>query len=503
MIAKREKTYLCLLLSIVFYKDGWALTSPITSYCHQTSSPLGVLRAIPDRHWNDKREQKFLRIRYRNARGSRRILELQTAVVTMSKTLPNGKTSVIDLHSMLHFGDEQYFSFYSNDEYFKYEKVFYELLVSEDLLETNSDGSQSLKPADGKNPICPPPSDKNTATSYGLTCQLDVIDYTKKNWIHCDATREEYQDIISASSGSPDEPLSIWALASTATAPISQYTSALIRPFTPSTVGSELLRFSSMRLFTNLFLEGSALATLFRLLLWTFSPSPEVSILLLDWSSLVEPKPTGLGFSTVFIPVLESLVTGHIAEARRLVFAQLLVSSQTSGGRDENIVKRRNTIALRKLKTYLSQDDESVAVLYGAMHCPELQSSLQRMGYGVVSKDWRTAWSVSVPVFGTDSTDLKPGRKTYGGKLWGSFAMSTDPKEIGIGLVLVPLYLIVGGCDWLGTCKEVAHSLDHGTLIDALLLAFFYLMRHIALYLGLAKFAVNWDGDKSLFEAEE
>lgn len=502
MFAKREKTFVRLLLASVFYKDGWAFMSPTTMY-HQNSSPSQILRAVPDRYAKE-REQKFLRIRHRNARGSRRILELQTAVVSMSKKLPNGKTSVIDLHSMLHFGDEQYFEFYSNEDYFKYDKVFYELLVSENLLHTNLDGSQSLKASDEKNPICPPPSDKNTAITYGLQCQLDAINYTKKNWIHCDTTREEYQDFISRSSSKyATEPMSIWALASTAAAPISQYTSALIRPFTPSTVGSEFLRFSSMRLFTNLFLEGSALATFFRLLLWTFSPSPEVSILLLDWSSLVEPKPSGLGFSTVFTPVLESLLTGNIVEARRLVFAQLLVSSETSGSRDENIVKFRNKIALEKFKKFTNQDDASIAILYGAMHCAELQTSLKRMGYRVVQKDWRTAWAVSLPVFGTDTMGLESRRNRYGGKLWGVFAMNMDPKEIGIGLVAVPLYLIVGGFDWLGTCKEVAHSLDNGMQTDAVFLVFFYLMRHIALYLGLAKFVVNWDGDQSLFEPEQ
>lgn len=501
MLGNREKRFACFLLVSVFHEDVRAFMSPI-SYYHQNPSRLSALQAVPDRY--RKEGEKFLRIKHRNARGSRRTLELQTAVVSMSKKLSNGKTRVIDLHSMLHFGEEQYFSFYSNEDYFNYDKVFYELLISENLLDTNSDGSQSLKQTNGDNPISPTPSDKSTATTYGLQCQLDLIEYTKKNWIHCDATSEEYQEILSKSSSeSAAEPLSIWALASTAAAPISQYTSALIRPITPSTVGSELLRYSSMRLFTNLFLEGSTLATFFRLLLWTFSPSPEVSILLLDWSSLVEPKPSGLGFSTVFIPVLESLVTGNLVEARRLVFAQLLVSSQTSGSRDENIVKCRNSIALKKLQKYINEDDESIAILYGAMHCQELQSSLQRMGYTVVQKDWRTAWGVSVPVFGTDTLGSESRRIRYGGKLWGTFAMNANPKEIGIGLVAVPLYLMVGGFDWLGTWEEVAHSLDNGMSTDALFLAFFYLMRHIALYLGLAKFVVNWDGEQSLFEPEQ
>lgn len=458
---------------------------------------------------------KYIRIQPRNVRGNRRAFELQTAVTTLSKVLPNGDVSAIDLHAQLHFGDDVYFQLY-NEENFqsKYDQVFYELIVSEDMMQVNSNGSRYLaplqnSPSKNKNPIAPPPTDENTANSYGLNCQLNEIDYTKENWIHCDTTREEYHKIISDSN--PDKSkinsitnTPIWALASTATAPIQEYTSALFRPFTPSTANgnpNNASGFSSQRLFSNLFLDGDALARFFRVLLWSFSPSPEVSILLLDWSSLVDPKPTGM-ISPIFIPVMQAILTGNLQEARRLVFAQLLVSGQTSGGRDLLLVRKRNSVALQKFLGSIDEHEKSKnAMLYGAMHCKDLQSRFEKLGYSVSNVEWRTAWSVSVPTFGSGNME-EPTVSFAANKdkrSWGNFAMPVDPTDLGIGLVLVPLYLIIGGFDWIGTVKDIAQSLDGGSVVDSFAIAIFYLMRHLAMYLGLSKFVVEWDGEVKLF----
>jgi hypothetical protein len=72
-----------------------------------------------------KTSTKYIRIQPRNVRGNRRSFDLQTAVTTMSKVLPNGETSVVDLHSQLHFGDDLYFDFYNKDSFqTKYDHVF-------------------------------------------------------------------------------------------------------------------------------------------------------------------------------------------------------------------------------------------------------------------------------------------------------------------------------------------------------------------------------------------
>jgi hypothetical protein len=68
---------------------------------------------------------KYIRINRKKKRGNRDVFELQTAVATLSKDIGNGEMSIIDLHSQLHFGDEEYFSFYNADSFDQvYEKVF-------------------------------------------------------------------------------------------------------------------------------------------------------------------------------------------------------------------------------------------------------------------------------------------------------------------------------------------------------------------------------------------
>ena len=72
------------------------------------------------------KDMKYIRIQPRNTRGNRRTFELQTAVTTLSKTLDNGDISTVDLHSQLHFGDEAYFQFYNDEQFFgsKYDNIF-------------------------------------------------------------------------------------------------------------------------------------------------------------------------------------------------------------------------------------------------------------------------------------------------------------------------------------------------------------------------------------------
>lgn len=402
-----------------------------------------------------------------------------------------------------------------------------ELIVSEALLQTREDGTRQLSPIinnNGRqtayvNPVSPPPSDEATATSYDLACQLNVVDYTKDNWIHCDVTREEYLSFISPSpsSSSSDSSTSlnnqydslkpIWTLSSTAITPIQEYTSALIRPFTPSSFQSSLSRMSSLRLFSNLFLPGANLASVFRILLWVLSPSPEVSILLLDWSSIVNPRPTGT-ISPIFLPSLQSLFSGNLLNARRLVFAQVVVSGQTAGGKDLNIVKRRNTVALnvlmKKLESPCTNGHSKTlnyAVLYGAMHCQDLQSRLEKMGFSLKKVEWRKAWSVNVPTFGMGEnlalgTNMQSQR---GNSIMSDFVSANNLNDIAVGIVIVPIYLLIGGLDWIVTVNDIAQSVDQSLWTEAVATATLYVIRHLASYLALAKFVVEWDGESNLF----
>jgi len=457
---------------------------------------------------------KYIRVQPRNVRGNRRIFELQTAVGTLTKTFPNGEICNVDLHAMLHFGDYDYFHFYNNQQAFgnKYEKVFYELILSQDMLLSQPDGTRILKSTGDyryPNPIEPPPSDEAIANSYNLNCQINIVNYTQPDWIHCDITKEKLDDLRST-----EKKLS------TVTNPVQEYISALFRASTPSSSAASSSSSSSpnaSRLFSNLFLPGNSLVIVLRLLSWIFSPSPEIVILLLDWSSLIDPKPTGM-ISTIFIPAIESLVSGNVMEAKRLIFAQLLASSQTAGGTDLIVVRRRNGIALKILidsiekkvvenetttRTTTLGSTNNNALLYGAMHCQDLQSRLEKMGYTLSKIEWRNAWSTSVSSFGTPTTaTTTTGENNSSSKRLTEEKMgenSNTNTTISVGLVFVLLYLLVGALDWIATIQSVLNLFGEGLLSDSVAVAIFYLIRHVSLYVGLAKFVVEWDGEANVF----
>lgn len=430
-------------------------------------------------------DAKYIRLVPRTVRGSRQCFDLQTAVTLFQRITPQGETQQVDLHAQLHFGDKDYFEYYSSGEFEKrYDGVLYELVIDDSMLKQDVNGNRYLS-QDGTG-IMASPTDQQTASQYGLTCQVDVMDYARPKWIHADLTRREILDQSERKTVNQQEAFDqpIWALASSApTWPGAEAILALFRPSTPSTPLSTPV---ARRLFSNLFLPGNTLAGLLRALFWLTVPSPELSVMLLDWSSIL-PRPTG-GVSQVALPVVESIVTGNLQEARQLVFGQMLVSGQSSSSNEKVLIGKRNDQAINVLdKCLLSKyGDQTYALLFGGMHCQDLNRKLRAMGFRQVKTTWRTAWSVQVPSFGTGKGD--------------AFSVTSSPTAIGVGLVVLPLYFCIGGLDWISTIQQVASSIESQSVIDALFVTSLYLLRHVMLYLGLAKFVVEWDGGRNLFD---
>ena len=467
--------------------------------------------------------RRYVRIEAKGAESPspsrKRRYEVQTAVTTFAKIDPaTGKRAAsVDLHAQLHYGTPAYYAYYNDPVGFnaKYDRMHYELVVGQDMVESlSSDGTlRRIRPSPGGlSPIQASPSDNSLASGYDLKCQADMINYAQKDWVHADLTREEFvaetqkeqqqqktrRDNTAEEVGdSSAQPL--WALASSAAVyPGSEFVSALLRPSTPSTGASSSVAVAR-RLFSNLFLPGDALAGLIRAFLWMLSPAPEVSVLLLDWSSL-SPRPTG-GISPIALPVMECLLSGNVREARKLVFGQMVVSG--SGGQsadtDTNaiLINKRNERAMSVLQTSIERDGyRSNALLYGASHCLDLQRRLQADGFVPVKTEWRTAWTVDVPPFGL-------GGGQVGKDMLPAFVSElTSPSSsngIAVALVVLPIYLAIGGFDWLATIGEVGGALDKGDIGDGMLEVALYLVRHVALYLGLAKFVIDWDGQNTLF----
>ena len=108
--------------SVTTYVDAFYI--PSTSIKSSSSSSLSSLQMTMK-----KSPIKYLRIKPKRSRNNKqRVFELQTAITTLVRknNNNNGIEEVIDLHSQLHFGEEEYFQFYNDDNEFgkEYDQVF-------------------------------------------------------------------------------------------------------------------------------------------------------------------------------------------------------------------------------------------------------------------------------------------------------------------------------------------------------------------------------------------
>ena len=421
---------------------------------------------------------RFLRLRQKNfVTNDSRTIELQTAVHTYEKKVKtssgNLETIQVDLHAQVHFGDENYFSFYNDNENFSssYDRVHYELMVDESLLYPQlSNGIEQqmndnlirtlLMPENG---LMPSQADSQTSLQYNLTCQVDAVDYSQPKWIVADVSRQEFQmmqekekkrdKLRNKKKFKIQKPKVFLGM---------EVFDAFLRPTTPASSGS------TTQLFSNLFLKGEGIALFFRYLLWTTVPSPELYIMLLDWSS---SSPRAGGVSLMAKPVLECLVLGDFQSARKLVFSQMLVSGQLNDGADDLLIGGRNDHAMRVLEYSIKHDEcKKNAILYGALHCRDLQNKLLDMGFKRKKIDWRTAWTVDVPD--------ENGKKS---------------KVAAAGALGVPAYLAIGGLDWVAMVEEMTKAFEIGNWSDGFVSIFLYIARHAILYLSLVKFVIEWD----------
>ncbi|KAL3924878.1 MAG: hypothetical protein SGILL_000771, partial [Bacillariaceae sp.] len=431
--------------------------------------------------------------------------DMQTKVTTFQKG-----SKKVELHAQLHYGDERYYAFWNSPEFnSKFDKVLFELLLDDSLLEY----SQSENSWKVTQPIAASQNDQAVALQYGWQCQADALNYqANKNWAHADLTRQEFVEKIEQQNGnaatakdSASSTTPLWKLASSNTAQSSStaaeaVAALMVGPPTLLSVSKDLKR----RLFTNLFLPGDSFALLLRTILWWTVPCPELSIILLDWSSLLQgqrqrgngrglstsPTSSSVPFSEVALPILTSLVQFNLPQMRRFLFGQVLLSSSSGGGlsasnNDDNeawslLVTQRNDHALKVAEAALEKSNtNTIALLYGSSHCPDLHQKLIGMGFQPTSATWRTAWSVQ----GSDGVDTSNKSNNNNNN-------ATILPALAAALVF---YLGVGALDWVGMLGNVSESLlDKHDYVDAGVEASLYLLRHVLLYLGFSKFLVDW-----------
>lgn len=472
---------------------------------------------------------KYLRWNNLEATSS---LELQTAVTTFQRG-----TQTVQVHAQLHLADSAYFDYF-NSESFNANKaaVLYELLLDEHLLE-NCDqssnimrrrlkGRNEIAGGSGASDIQASPADQAIALHYGWTCQADRIEYSQPRWYHADLTRQEFlrsldrqqqQQQNQKLQPAKDQPF--WQLATNNNNLPLPLPRAALEAATALLVGQPIFMQQQQsgtsdasssairrRLFTNLFLPGDSFATWLRYLLWIAVPSPEVSILLLDWSSswslsttsvqnsgsINTNKSTMSRVSRIALPLLQALTAGRLDQVRQLVFGQVALAghqaavSATASDRGDTslLIAQRNDRALFCVEHELLNVDmqnnnkqgptTTVALLYGCNHCPDLHSKLIDTGFQAVGTEWRTAWSVKLQQ-PQGAADGDPGTRSLG---------------IFFALFL-PLFLVLGGTDWIGTLRDIGQAADASEPASVAGLTLFYLARHALLYVGLSKLVLD------------
>ena len=131
-----------------------------------------------------------------------------------------------------------------------------------------------------------------------------------------------------------------------------------------------------------------------------------------------------------------------------------------------------------------------MALLYGCNHCPDLHVQLIQAGFHPTESHWRTAWSVGATPSATTTRRSRIGTSE-------TAANDIGANSIGFLLLFVlPIYVLIGGYDWMETIVDVVRALEHNDG-SALTILLFYVIRHVLLYLSLSKFVLDVDSSNA------
>ena len=502
----------------------------------------------------------------------------------------------VELHAQQHYGDRNYFEYWNSNKKFndRHDCILFELLVDDELLryetekdceyDNDNDSHHNKNNSNNNNtststntwqrrvvtkPIMASGNDQKFARNLGLQCQASVLNYTHPQWQHADLSRQEFTQRATATAAAGGTTTAItntktplWKVAerSDSSSTLSSSSSTANEAVVALITGPPTLDYyggngrRQRRLFTNLFLSGGRLAFALRAILWISIPAPELSVILLDWSSLVQGgnKNTNYGgrsrsgvgvennypsgitvLSEVAIPILTSLVKFDISQMRRFLFGQVLMSSSKENNNESSpswslLVIDRNDHALNVLQENLEMINnknnnnnnnnnintaKSVALLYGSSHCPDLHNKLVTMGFQPIETIWRTAWSVqesgspsSIPSassFSSSSSSSSSSFFDYDDSRKDNIDTTTtnsnsnSKRELpAIGIFLL-FYLSIGALDWVGIVGDTTSDLLGSNYFEAITGVVLYLIRHVLLYVGLSKFLIDWTDDNN------
>lgn len=262
--------------------------------------------------------KQFMRLFTDGDRGK----SLQTAVVTYR----NDAGQTVRLVAAIHIAEREYFE-QLNTEFSSDDAVLYEMVKPKD----------SPLPAPG---VEAPASDNPISFAQhlmkdvlNLSFQLDVIDYTKPNFVHADLDKEAFEK-LQQERGETFEMLFM-----------KQLLQAFNNPPPEQAAGQD------------------ADQTIEQLTGLLTRPDMDHQIKLLVARQFDEMEKSGKGFDAL-------------------------------GG--TVILGDRNKAALKVLADTLAQGKKRISIFYGAAHMPDLAEHLRAMGFTPVSCTWNTAWDLTI-----------------------------------------------------------------------------------------------------------
>ncbi len=398
---------------------------------------------------------------------------LQSAIVTMRPRERPGEDDHarrLRIGALVHYGDASYFkrvrddfaSVDADDE----SATLCELITSEENLCASDDvrgiGLRRLSCA-----LAPTAESRALAEAHGLRAQLDALDAEREGWFVADVTREELmtmraeEELSSISGGGSGSSGGRGGMAQKSSGEASTKASGRLLGQLPPAL--EALYVTA----TGRAAGGDPVRLFTRLSCW-FVPCPEAHLLLLDWVW------GGGRPSDVLGALVDCCASGDLESARKLAFAQMIVSAQASGPVGGGttapvLVQKRNVVAMDGVAKAFDAGVRDVGLLYGGLHVDGLvRIARERFDYDVVDIEWRDAWRVNPPA-----------------------------NESPLRYAIVPALLCVDGTDWAQTLHDVVALGGAASLLSL----FLYIIRHGGLYYALGKWLLEWN--RQLFETAD
>jgi hypothetical protein len=262
---------------------------------------------------------QFMRFRDDGRRGG----ALETAVVSYR----NDAGQTVRLVAAIHIGERSYYE-QLNRDFESDDSVLYELVKPKDAPVPTPGGEA-------------PPSDNPISTVQhfmkdvlNLSFQLDVIDYTKPNFVHADLDRETFER-LQQERGETFEMLLLRQLLESFNQP-------------PADAADD---------------KQEADQSLDQIVDVLTRPDMERQIKLLVARQLNDMQKSGRSFDAMAGTVM---------------------------------LTERNAAAMKVLATTLAEGKKQISVFYGAAHMPDLSERLRHLGFHPVSCQWLTAWDLSI-----------------------------------------------------------------------------------------------------------